>query len=94
MSLRYVPIHKSLHRPQGIAGCDRTLFLITVTLSFVTFMTQFTVISLVWGIVTWPILLAIARKLFKQDPLSFPVYMNSTRYRKYYPPQATIWRKK
>lgn len=91
LQLRTVPVHLSLHRHSSIMGCDRTLFLLAVALALVLPVTQYSLIAVVWGVCIWPVSIFVLRKLFTADPLFFPIYMRSQRYRHYYPPRTSVW---
>lgn len=92
MILRTVPIHRSLHRPQSLFGCETTYSIVAVAISGAIFFTQFTLIGLVWFFLAGGISLWVGRKLFKEDPLYINVALKAKlKYRKYYPAHGTIW---
>ena len=91
MILRTVPIHKSLHRPQSLFGCETTFSILAVGLSSVIFFTQFTLIGLAWFVIAGSISLWVGQKLFKSDPLYINTALASQKYKQYYPAQGTIW---
>ena len=91
MLLRTVPIHKSLHRPQSLFGCEPTYAILALGLSGVIFFSQFTLIGLGWLVLSGGVLLWVGRRIFKADPLWLNTYLASIKYRKYYSAQGTIW---
>lgn len=86
--LRRVPIHRSLHRPQLLAGADREL---AIGAGVISAMFIFAIVQL-WavgaGIVFWIIAFAILRRLGKADPLMRLIFIRYQIYQKYYPSQA------
>ena len=91
MILRTVPIHKSLHRPQSLFGCETTYSIVAVGLSSVIFFTQFTLVGLGWFLLAGGISLWVGRKIFKADPLYINTALASLKYKRCYPAQGTIW---
>lgn len=91
MEIRAIPIHRSLHRPQSTGGCETTWFIVSLGFSGAIFFTQFTLIGLIWMIVSGSVLLMIGRWLFKNDPLAVDVFLRSRKYKKYYPPCGSVW---
>lgn len=91
MELRSVPIHQCLHRHSSIMGCDRTMFLLAVGAALVLPVTMYSLIAVVWGVIMWPLSIFALRKAFVTDPLFFPVYFASQKYRRYYPPRTSAW---
>jgi len=92
-SLKSIPIHSALNKPNLILGGERELMLftglITSTMIFVAISLQ----SAIIGAVVWFIFSSILRKMAKADPLMSKIYIRQLNYQHYYPAHSTPFAK-
>jgi type IV secretion system protein TrbD len=86
--LRRVPIHRSLNRPQLLAGADRELALMAGVISAMFIFAIVKIWAVFAGVVFWMVAFHLLRMLAKADPLMRPVFIRYQIYQRYYPPQA------
>lgn len=92
MELRTARFYSACNRPDLMAGCDRKLFVLVVTLVGCMFFMTPKMITAIAGVVLFVIAYSVLRKLAKADPLLVPVYQRHITYKRVYAPQATPWR--
>lgn len=90
-SLRQLPIHRALFRPNLFMGGERRLVMTILIFTGIVIMSN-TASLWTWGIAST--LLGISlyglRKLAKRDPLFPDVYKRQLRYQPYYPPNRGV----
>lgn len=88
MALRRLPIHRSLWRPQLVAGGERELMLALIVLAIGLPVTTQTWFSAGVGAVLGLFGTAMLRWLAKVDPQFLKVYRRALGYRRYYAPRS------
>jgi type IV secretion system protein VirB3 len=91
MALNRVPIHRSLHRHNLLAGADRELTLMSALLAGTCIFVAMSIPVAVIGLVLWFFALAMLRMMAKADPKMRDVYVRHIRYRAFYNPRPTPW---
>ncbi len=86
-------IHRALSRPALLFGADRELVLVTGLASVILIFVILDLIAAVVGIVLWIVVVGLLRMMAKADPLMRKVYLRHIKYRNYYRPTSTPWRK-
>ena len=86
-------IHRALSRPTLLFGADRELVLITGLAAVILIFVVLTVVSAALGLAIWIVVVGLLRMMAKADPLMRKVYLRHIRYRSYYRPTSTPWRK-
>jgi type IV secretion system protein TrbD len=92
-NLERARIHRALSRPTLLVGADRELVLFTGLLAVILVFVVLTFVSAVLGAVLWIVIVGILRMMAKADPLLRHVYVRHIKYRSYYRPTSTPWRK-
>ena len=89
--LRNVPIHRSLHRVNTFMGGDREVIMMAGLITIASIAVGKNMISVVFGIIFWFMVLIPARKITKSDPLMRPVFFASLHFKqKYFPPHSHV----
>ncbi|MGI2036337.1 conjugal transfer protein TrbD [Rhizobium panacihumi] len=88
-----VRIHRALSRPTLLFGADRELVLVTGLTAVILIFVVLTVVSAVVGFAIWILVVGALRMMAKADPLMRQVYLRHIKYRSYYRPTSTPWRK-
>lgn len=91
--LQRVRIHRALSRPNLLLGADRELVLVTGLVAIILIFVVLTPMSAVVGITVWILIVGLLRMMGKADPLMRRVYLRHIRYRPFYRPTASPWRK-
>ncbi len=86
-------IHRALSRPTLLFGADRELVLITGLAAVILIFVVLTVVSAALGFAIWIVVVGLLRMMAKADPLMRKVYLRHIKYRSYYRPTSTPWRK-
>ena len=86
-------IHRALSRPTLLFGADRELVLVTGLLAVILVFVVLTVVSALLGAVIWIVVVGLLRMMAKADPFLRHVYVRHIKYRSYYRPTSTPWRK-
>lgn len=86
-------IHRALSRPTLLFGADRELVLFTGLLAVILVFVVLTLVSAVLGSILWIVIVGILRMMAKADPLLRHIYMRHIKYRSFYRPTSTPWRK-
>lgn len=92
-NLDRVRIHRALSRPALIFGADRELVLFTGLMAVILVFVVLTPLSAVLGAVIWIVIVGILRMMAKADPLMRHIYVRHIKYRPFYRPTSTPWRK-
>jgi len=92
-NLERARIHRALSRPTLLFGADRELVLFTGLLAVILVFVVLTLVSTVLGAVLWIVIVGILRMMAKADPLLRHVYTRHIKYRSFYRPTSTPWRK-
>lgn len=87
--LRRVPIHRALHRPDLMGGCERELFLIVALCAAVLIGVALTWVTTVVGLLMWFGCIAALRQMAKADPIMSKVYFKHIKYKPYYLPHSS-----
>lgn len=93
MLLRQVPIRKSGNRHILFMGGDRELVMFSGLLSASLLFTAWDLFAFMFAVALWVFCLRIFRRMAKADPIMRKVYLRNRKYKKYYPPRATPFRK-
>lgn len=88
-SLRTIPIHGALNRPDLMAGCERTLLLLTGLIALVLIVVAMNKIAAIIGVCIWLVCVGLLRKMAKADPLMSRVYFRHVQYKHYFPAKST-----
>ncbi len=86
-------IHRALSRPTLLFGADRELVLVTGLASVILVFVILKVIAAVIGIALWIVMVGLLQMMAKADPLMRKVYLKHIKYRNFYRPTSTPWRK-
>lgn len=86
-------IHRALSRPNLLLGADRELVLVTGLAAVILIFVVLTWFSALIGIAIWIGAVGILRMMAKADPLMRHVYLRHIRYRPFYRPTSTPWRR-
>lgn len=92
-NLNRVRIHRALSRPTLLFGADRELVLVTGLLAVILVFVVLTMVSAALGMAIWIVIVGLLRMMAKADPFLRHVYMRHMKYRDYYRPTSTPWRK-
>lgn len=91
-SLRLTPLHRALHRPQQIMGCERELILFSMLIAGGLIVSALNLVATVIGITIWLVCFYVLRKMAKADPNMSKVYIRQLRYKHYYAPFSRPYR--
>lgn len=86
-------IHRALSRPTLLFGADRELVLVTGLTAVILIFVVLTMVSAVIGLVIWIVVVGLLRMMAKADPMMRQVYLRHMKYRAYYRPTSSPWRK-
>lgn len=86
-------VHRALSRPTLLFGADRELALLAGLASIILIFVVLTLVSAVMGVVIWIVAMGLLRMMAKADPNMRRIYLRYTKYRHYYRPTATPWRR-
>ncbi len=91
--LQRVRIHRALSRPNLLLGADRELVLLTGLAAIILIFVVLTPASAAVGVAIWIVVVGLLRMIGRADPLMRRVYLRHIRYRPFYRPTASPWRK-
>ncbi len=91
--LRITEFHRALSRPNLILGGERNLVLLTVLVAATLIMIGQSLLSVGVGLLLYVLGQGALSAMAKSDPEMSKVYLRSLRYRNFYPPRSTPWRK-
>ena len=86
-------IHRALSRPNLLLGADRQLVLLTGLAAIILIFVVLTPASAAVGAAIWIVVVGLLRMIGRADPLMRRVYLRHIRYRPFYRPTASPWRK-
>lgn len=92
MSLRRIPFHRVLHRPNLILGGERELVLFTALLTGGLAVTAQNVLATVVSLLIWVVCIGFLRKMAKADPQMSRIYFRQLQYGVYYAPHSRPYR--
>lgn len=90
---RTIPIHRSLHRPDLLAGAERELMLMLILIMAVLIVVAQTWLTTVLAIVLWILGTMGLRMMAKADPYLSKLYLRHIKYKNYYPARSTPFTK-
>lgn len=90
--LRETPTHRSLYRPNLVAGGERELMLFSGALAAAVGITSQTLVAIVFSAAFWIVAAWGLRRMARADPMMSKVYMRQLRYRAYYAHRSRPWR--
>ncbi len=93
MALRTIPIRRAGNRHNLFMGGDREMVMFTGLLAAILIFAAQDWRAAGIGVAMWFAALWILRKMGKADPKMRFVYLRNRRYKPYYPPRATPFRK-
>jgi type IV secretion system protein VirB3 len=93
MELRRVPIQRIGNRSNLFMGGDRELVMLAGLIAFSLVFNSQEWRAAIIGTALWVSALFLLRLMAKSDPLMRPVYLRHRRYKAYYPPRATPFRR-
>lgn len=82
-----LPLSRSFHRPDMLAGCERKLFLCAGIIAFLLGGVGLTWWTIAAAIAIWLVLVGLLRAMGTADPSMSAIYIRLTRYRAYYLPR-------
>ncbi len=88
-SLRRIPIHRALNRPDLLAGCERELVLVTGLITLTLIVVALNLVSAIIGIIVWIAIVGILRKMAKVDPFMSKIYLRHIQYKSFYSASST-----
>lgn len=86
-------IHRALSRPNLLMGADRELVLITGLAATILIFVVLTVLSALFGVAIWIVVVGVLRMMAKADPLMRQIYVRHVSYGHHYRPTTSPWRK-
>lgn len=89
MSLRTIPIHRSLHRTNTFMGGDREVVMMAGLIAIASIAVGQSLFSIVMGVVFWFMILIPSRMLNKSDPIMRKVFLADLKFRQRYFPAHT-----
>ena len=92
MSLRHLPFHRVLHRPNLFLGGEREPALLTLLVAGGLAMSGMNWVSFLVGAALWFSAIPILRWMAKADPHMSRIYLRHIRYRGYYPARSRPYR--
>jgi len=92
MSLRHLPFHRVLHRPNLFLGGEREPTLLTLILAGGVAVSGMNTVSFLVGAALWFSAIPVLRWMAKADPLMSRIYVRHIKYRGYYPARSRPYR--
>ncbi|HTV78141.1 MAG TPA: conjugal transfer protein TrbD [Steroidobacteraceae bacterium] len=92
MSLRHLPFHRVLHRPNLFLGGEREPALLTLLVAGGLAVSGLNTVSFLVGAALWFTAIPLLRWMAKADPHMSQVYVRHIRYRGYYPARSRPYR--
>lgn len=89
--LQRIPIHRSLNRPNLLAGCERELILVSAMIAGTLVVVAMAWVTAVAGVLFWLGIVTVLRQMAKADPMMSKVYLRHIRYKAFYSTRATPW---
>jgi len=92
MSLRHLPFHRVLHRPNLFLGGEREPALLTLLVAGGLAVSGLNTVSFLVGAALWFTAIPVLRWTAKADPHMSKIYLRHIRYRGYYPARSRPYR--
>jgi type IV secretory pathway TrbD component len=92
MSLRRLPFHRVLHRPNLFLGGEREPALLTLLVAGGLAVSDMNTVSFLVGAALWFSAIPVLRWMAKADPHMSKIYVRHIRYRGYYPARSRPYR--
>ena len=92
MSLRHLPFHRVLHRPNLFLGGEREPTLLTLILAGGVAVSGMNTVSFLVGTALWFSAIPVLRWMAKADPQMSRIYVRHIKYRGYYPARSRPYR--
>jgi len=92
MSLRHMPFHRVLHRPNLFLGGEREPALLTLLVAGGLAVSGMNTVSFLVGAALWFSAIPVLRWMAKADPHMSKIYLRHIRYRGYYPARSRPYR--
>ena len=92
MSLRRLPFHRVLHRPNLFLGGEREPALLTLLVAGGLAVSGMNTVSFLVGAALWFSAIPVLRWMAKADPHMSKIYLRHIRYRGYYPARSRPYR--
>ena len=92
MSLRRLPFHRVLHRPNLFLGGEREPALLTLLIAGGLAVSGMNTVSFLVGAALWFSAIPVLRWMAKADPHMSKIYVRQIRYRGYYPARSRPYR--
>jgi type IV secretion system protein VirB3 len=92
MSLRRLPFHRVLHRPNLFLGGEREPALLTLLVAGGLAVSGMNTVSFLVGAALWFSAIPVLRWMAKADPHMSKIYVRHIRYRGYYPARSRPYR--
>jgi len=92
MSLRHLPFHRVLHRPNLFLGGEREPALLTLLVAGGLAVSGLNTVSFLVGAALWFTAIPVLRWMAKADPHMSKIYLRHIRYRGYYPARSRPYR--
>jgi len=92
MSLRHLPFHRVLHRPNLFLGGEREPTLLTLILAGGVAVSGMNTVSFLVGAALWFSAIPVLRWMAKADPQMSRIYVRHIKYRGYYPARSRPYR--
>jgi len=92
MSLRHLPFHRVLHRPNLFLGGEREPALLTLIVAGGLAVSGLNTVSFLVGAALWFTAIPVLRWMAKADPHMSKIYLRHIRYRGYYPARSRPYR--
>jgi len=87
--LRKMPVHRALHRPDLMLGCERELLLITGLITLTLVVVAFNWLAAIIGVTIWTVVVGLLRSMAKVDPFMSKVYLRHIKYKPFYPARSS-----
>ena len=92
MSLRRLPFHRVLHRPNLFLGGEREPALLTLLVAGGLAVSGMNTVSFLVGAALWFSAIPVLRWMAKADPHMSKIYVRHIRYHGYYPARSRPYR--
>lgn len=92
MSLRHLPFHRVLHRPNLFLGGEREPALLTLLVAGGLAVSGLNTVSFLVGAALWFTAIPVLRWMAKADPHMSKIYLRHIRYSGYYPARSRPYR--
>jgi type IV secretion system protein TrbD len=92
MSLRHLPFHRVLHRPNLFLGGEREPALLTLLVAGGLAVSGMNTVSFLVGAALWFSAIPLLRWMAKADPHMSKIYLRHIKYRGYYPARSRPYR--